>query len=90
MSHELNTITFEIIKTDANTNGLSIDEARKTIIATGSNVASVEGIANAIEYMNNNGFVGTVVRFITAQGKMELDGKAFLMWGSRMARLVSA
>lgn len=90
MSHELNTITFEIIKTDANTNGLSIDEARKTIIATGSKIWSIVGIATTISYLNKNGFAGTIVRFTTAQGKMELDGKTFLMWGTRMARLVNA
>ena len=90
MSHELNTITFEIIKTNENINGLSIDEARKAIIATGSKIWTIEGIANTVGYLNKNGFAGTVVRFVTAQGKMELDGKAFVMWGSRMARLVNA
>jgi hypothetical protein len=90
MSHELNTIAFEIIKTDAITHGMTIDQARKTIIATGSKIWSIEGIATTVEWLNKNGYAGTLVRFTTAQGEMELDGKAFLMWGTRMARLVNA
>ena len=64
--------------------------SRKAIIATGSKIWSIEGITNTLGYLNKNGFAGTVVRFVTAKGKMELDGKAFIMWGSRMARLINA
>lgn len=90
MNHELNTITFDIIKTDASLDGMTVDKARKTILETGSKVWSIRGIGTTIGYLNKNGFAGTLVRFTTAQGEMELDGKAFLMWGTRMAKLVSA
>lgn len=90
MNHELNTITFEIIKTDASVDGMTIDKARKTIAETGSKIWSIVGIQATLGYLNTNGFASTLVRFTTAQGEMTLDGKAFIMWGTRMAKLVSA
>lgn len=89
-NHELNTIAFYIYRAESIPAGVNEETAIRHIFENGEMVYEACGIADAVSYIETKGFSKSIVRFTPAQGRMTLTGKAFAMWGSRMAKLVNA
>lgn len=90
MNHELNTITFHIYRATSVPDGMTEESAMRHIFENGELAYEACGIADALSYINAKGFAQSIVKFTPAQGHMTLTAKAFVMWGTRVARLVNA